>query len=177
MREDQLQVSILLRLHIHVHIGLCSSPEKEFAIGQVANMTHHTSHMTVKGRACGLIFVDLDNLCVSAGLAIIQCPQETVNGRALGFSSQYPDSCFAIAGLAINQGSQETVNGRGSAPPPPPPLTPPPGSPGPQGRRGMSARKQLPDRPIYQAPARESALAGVLPHSALANFCTIESLH
>ena len=117
MREDQLQVSILLRLHIHVHIGLCSSPEREFAIGQVANMTHHTSHMTVKGRACGLIFVDLDSLCVSAGLAIIQCPQETVNGRALGFSSQYPDSCFAIAGLAINQGSQETVNGRGSAPP------------------------------------------------------------
>lgn len=66
----------------------------------------------------------------------------------------------ANAGLAIGNAPRETANGKGSAPPPA--LTPPStdlAQPQPQqgeGREdkdGKTARKQLPDRAIYQPPA------------------------
>lgn len=59
-------------------------------------------------------------------------------------------------GLAIGEAPRETVNGKGSAPPPAPP--PPTASDLVQSQQGeekdsKSARKQLPDRAIYQPPA------------------------
>lgn len=60
-------------------------------------------------------------------------------------------------GLAIGEAPRETVNGQGSAPPPapPPPTASDLGQPqqGGDERDSKSARKQWPDRAIYQPPA------------------------
>ena len=89
---------------------------------------------------------------------------------------------FNTVGLAIGEAPRETVNGKGSTPPPAPPLptaselAQPQQGQGGEEKDSKSARKQLPDRAIYQppAPAPRSAAEGETTASG-SLFCHLYS--
>ena len=79
------------------------------------------------------------------------------------------ETVCAVTGLAISDAPgalRETANGKGLAPPPPPPLPPALDAPKPETqqvqeeREGKAARRQLPDKAIYQPPAPRPAQEG-----------------